>query len=284
MGERRPAVGVIGLDPQEAIVEAFAGTEPVRLQPPVQRGEVGRVGIARGRLFARLRQPFEPELADRFQHQVAGDAARSRLVPQQAVVHERGDAVERQEDRRKRIRTHPVWSRRSAAPTASAASSVKPPTKTARRRKSDLLVARQQVVAPGDRVAHRPLALGRVAPAPGQQRQPPRQAGQQGRRREEGAPGGGQLDRQRQPVQPVADGRHRPGVLVREGERGVGRPRPVDEEPDRGDSGQLVRRRQPVRVGHRQGRHGHDVLAGEAQGGPAGGQDRQARAPGSGDR
>ena len=77
----------------------------------------------------------------------------------------------------------------------------------------------------------------------------------------------------------MADGRHRTGILTSEGEGRVGCPRPLDEEADRGKCGQLVRFRQVVRVGHRQRRDGHDVLAGEPQGGPAGRQDRQARAP-----
>ena len=134
-------------------------------------------------------------------------------------------------------------------------------------------------MAPGDRVAQRSLALWRVTPAPDQERQALREAGQHGSRREERAPRSGQFDRQRQAVQPVADGRHRPGVLIRKREPGVGRPRPVDEEPNRGDPGQLVRRWQPVRVGHRQRGHRHNAFAGEPQRGPAGGQNRQARAP-----
>ena len=82
---------------------------------------------------------------------------------------------------------------------------VKPPAKTASRRKSACSSAGEQVVAPGDRVAHRLLPGGQVARAAGQQRQPPLQPGEQRRRREDLDARGGQLDGQRQAVQAAAD-------------------------------------------------------------------------------
>ena len=108
--------------------------------------------------------------------------------------------------------------------TASAASSVKPPAKTARRRKRACSSGVEQVVAPGDRVAHRPQAGRGVARAAGQQVEaagqprpaaPPARAIARPRR--------GQLDRQRQPVEPAADLGHRRRVRRRSG-RSRGRP------------------------------------------------------------
>ena len=67
--------------------------------------------------------------------------------------------------------------------TASAASSVQPPAKTARRRKRACSSGGEEVVGPGDRVAHRPQARRLVARAAGQQPQAVGQARQQRRRR-----------------------------------------------------------------------------------------------------
>ena len=74
---------------------------------------------------------------------------------------------------------------------------------------------------------------GQVAPAAGQQRQPVLQPGQQRRRREDLDPGRGQLDGQRQPVQPAADVGDGCGVLVGQREVGLDRLRPRDEEAHR---------------------------------------------------
>ena len=60
----------------------------------------------------------------------------------------------------------------------------------------------EQVVAPADRRAQRLLALGRVARAGAEQVEPARQAVEDLGRGEDLDPGGGELDRQRQPVEP----------------------------------------------------------------------------------
>ena len=94
--------------------------------------------------FARRRQSLQPELPDRVEHLVARLLVDAAHLGQQALVDERGDAVE---DRRRDGVTERRTSRRIVsvlsvcpsarlpAATASAASSVKPPAKTARRRK-----------------------------------------------------------------------------------------------------------------------------------------------------
>ena len=91
--------------------------------------------------------------------------------------------------------------------------------------KQRLLALEQQVVAPGDRVAQRALALVGVQRAAGQQGQALVEAAQERLRRERAHPRCGQLDRERQAVEPAADLRDGRGVLV--GEPGSPRPPPA---------------------------------------------------------
>ena len=77
-----------------------------------------------------------------------------------------------------------------------------------------LLPLEQQVVAPGDRVAQRPLALVGVLRAAGQQGQPLVEPAQERLRRERPHARRRQLDRERQAVEPPADRGDRIGVLV----------------------------------------------------------------------
>jgi hypothetical protein len=133
----------------------------------------------------------------------------------------------------------------------------------------------EQVVAPGDRGAQRPLPLREVAGPPAEQREAAAQAGQERRRRPEAAARRGEFDRQRDPIQPPADLAHGRGGLRPEGEGGVHRLRPLGEQPDGGGAGRRrvrsrrdVERPEPVRV-----------LPPHAQDHPAGDQDRQPRAP-----
>jgi hypothetical protein len=83
-----------------------------------------------------------------------------------------------------------------------------------------LLGAAEEIVAPGDRVAQRPLAGRQVAPAADQQRQPPLQAGQHRLGRQQPDAGGGKLNRQRQPIQPerLSDGGRDEARLADRGE------------------------------------------------------------------
>ena len=73
----------------------------------------------------------------------------------------------------------------SAPQIASAASSVQPPANTASRAKSSCSAGVEQVVAPGDRRAQRPLPFGRRARAAGEQGQPLLEPLEQHRRREQ---------------------------------------------------------------------------------------------------
>ena len=64
--------------------------------------------------------------------------------------------------------------------------------------------------------------------------------------REDGDPGGGELDCERQAVESVADLGHRWRVGVVDGEIGIDLTRPLDEQPDRLVLGQHLQRRTMV--------------------------------------
>ncbi|MGH2351116.1 MAG: hypothetical protein ACRDJN_05820 [Chloroflexota bacterium] len=96
-----------------------------------------------------------------------------------------------------------------------------------------LLLGSEQIVAPSDRGAKGLMAGRRVAWAAGQQREATGsglEPGQQRRRREQAHARRGQLDGQRQTVQPAADAGYSGRALGRERERGVNGTRPLDEQ------------------------------------------------------
>jgi len=143
-----------------------------------------------------------------------------------------------------------------------------------------LLARRQQVVAPVHGRPQGALPAGAAPPGAGEQPQRVVQPDGDPVHRHRRDPPGGELDRQRQPVQARADRRHGGRVLLGEGERRVDRGGPLDEQPDRRELGQRVERRRRGRVGHRQQRHRPAPLAGQAENLPAGHQDVQVRAAG----
>ena len=133
------------------------------------------------------------------------------------------------------------------------------------------------------------LVPGRlVAGAAGEQRQAALQAGQERRRRQEPAPGGGQLDRQRQAVEPPADRFHRRRVRLVQRESGAHRLGALGEQAHGVGAERVVlvlegwsRRDGALRVGpgrYPQRRHLEGVLCGEPQHRPAGDQHGEARA------
>ena len=95
---------------------------------------------------------------------------------------------------------------RSASQTASAAWSVQPPANADKPGEQSLLILVEQPVAPVDRRLQRALALRRVARAAGQHRQAALEPVEDLGRREDLGSGGGQLDRERQPVEALAYG------------------------------------------------------------------------------
>jgi len=140
------------------------------------------------------------------------------------------------------------------------------------------LGGREQVVAPGEGVAQGALARRQVVRPARQQRQPPFQPGQQGARGEQGQPGGRQLQRQGQAIQPATERRHVRRVAGVQGEVGAHCLGALHEEGHRrrarhrGGVGAILRGRQGQR------RHRELALAAHAQRGPAGHQRRHAGA------
>ena len=105
--------------------------------------------------------------------------------------------------------------------TASAPSSVKPPTKTPRLVKSACSSVVQEVVAPLDRGAQRPVPLGQAGAGLRLQDLEPRaEALEDVARREQLDSRGGELERQREPVQADAQLGDRVGVQLGELEVG----------------------------------------------------------------
>ena len=97
----------------------------------------------------------------------------------------------------------------------------------------DPLIRAEQVVTPGDGVAHRSLPRGEVAGAAGQQGQPFFQPRQQRGRRHDLDAGGRQLDRQWQVHRDDGRSRHRGRILRRQAEIRFERLRPRGKEQHR---------------------------------------------------
>ena len=96
-----------------------------------------------------------------------------------------------------------------------------------------LLVGIEQVIAPGDGVAHRLLARGEIARPALEDVQPAVEPSQQRIWREQTDARGGKLDGQRQAVQPRTDLDHGRGIVGRDLEAGLDRLRAIDEEANR---------------------------------------------------
>ncbi len=111
----------------------------------------------------------------------------------------------------------------------------------------------------------------------GQQLQPVVQPPHQRRQRQHIQPSGGQLQRQRQPIQLRDQLGHQRRLPLADDEVGPSRPRPVDEERHRWDGEQRVQRlRRGGQVGDRQGRDAQRPLPAQLQRHPAGDQQGHA--------
>ena len=143
-----------------------------------------------------------------------------------------------------------------------------------------LLAGRQQAEAPVQGVLQGALPFGQVAGPAGQHAEPLVQPRGQRLRGQQPDPGRGQLDGQRQPVQPAADLRHRPGVFVGQLEARGNGVRPLHEQAHRGVPLQV--RRVAADPGGRNRQRGHRelMLPGQAQHRPAGDQHYQAGSSG----
>ncbi len=100
--------------------------------------------------------------------------------------------------------------------------------------KDRLVLGRQQIVGPGDRIPHGLQPGGHIARAAGQQLQPIRKTGKQRLGRKNLGAGRGKLDSERQPVETAADLGHRIRILRRELERVPHSAGAVDKKRDRG--------------------------------------------------
>src|SRR5215213_2475742 len=117
-----------------------------------------------------------------------------------------------------------------------------------------LLRRSEQIVTPGNRITHRLLPRREVAGASGQQRQALLQAPQQRLWWEQFDKGRGELNRQRKAIEPMANLRHRGGVVHSHGEAGLHRSRPLDKEANRLELEHVLERRQVLRIRHQERR------------------------------
>src|SRR5215210_5064497 len=119
-----------------------------------------------------------------------------------------------------------------------------------------LLFGVEELVAPFDRAAQRPVSLGQAGAWRCPQEIEARvETFAQRTWREDVASRRGKLERQRKTVQADADLDDRLGVRVRELEVGSGRASPIDEQPDRLGPAQPGNRGTPRRIGQLEGRH-----------------------------
>ena len=260
-GQRCAQVVAFGVEP----------LEPAQLLRPEQRrfGVLrerkieARVATPHGMAVAALLQPFERVLADRLQHPEAGLAAGHRLRPQQVVVQQRLDAgghVER-EVPRNRLR----------------ALEAEAPDEDAEAREQCLLLRAEEVVAPFDRSAQRPVPLGQAgAGLRLQVLEPPFEALENVVRREQLDARGSELECQREPVE--ADTQLGDGAGVHLGELEVGPcvACPSDEQPHRFGAPEKVDFEGVGRVGELERRDAVDPLCGDVERRAAGDEQRQA--------
>ncbi len=210
--------------------------------------EVPAMSLACFLQLAARRELIQGELVNGFEHPETGRAVRPEHPGKEALVEQRRDGVHGVPIP---VPHHPFGRLQGEAPG-----------KDGEATNIGLRRWREEVVAPGDRRAHGPVACGRVPGSVGQEGQPRSQAGQQRRRWQHPGARRGQLDRQRQAVEPRADlGDDRFGRLVQR-KRRIVHPCPLDEEGHRVGS-------------QRQRRHRVLPLAGQAQRGAAGDEHRQ---------
>jgi hypothetical protein len=125
----------------------------------------------------------------------------------------------------------------------------------------DLVVGGEQVVGPGDGVAHRALAGWEVAGTAGEERQASVEAVEEGPGGEDVAAGGGEFDREREAVEAMADRGEGGGRVVAGGEIRADSPGALDEEADGCGREGAIGRTRPVGLGQTQRRHRQVVLA-----------------------
>ena len=220
--------------------------------PPPQRGVLAG-GV----------QAFLPELAQGLRQPVPGHA-RAMLGGQDRLAGQRGQQVQHLSggqpvigaDALGRVQLEPAGEHRQPRP------------------QQPLRLA-AQLITPLDRGPQRLLPGRARAAAPGQQAQPVAQPGVDLLRGQHPGLRRGQLDGQRQPVQPAADPGHRRTVRLGHREPRHHLRGPLGEQPHRREHPQPCRRQRLARLRHRQRRHRQHHLAVDNQRFPAGGQHPQ---------
>ena len=136
----------------------------------------------------------------------------------------------------------------------------------------------EETEAPVDRRAERALALGSVAHAAGQRCKCPIKPRRELGRSEQSHSRSGQLECERQPVQPATDRGHVVCVRLVQDELGVAGSRAIEEHRDGAMALERRRRGGSRGVGYRERVHGIEPLGGQACRFATGDQDRQVRA------
>ena len=227
---------------------------------------VAGVSYPQGGEFAARHQSFAGVFADQFEHAEARLTIAGLLALHQALIVERGQAVEHgrvvvSRDRLNRCQRDATLEDGQAG-------------------QQPLLLLGQQRVAPVERGAQRLLACRQIARAAGEEGQATVQARQERRQGEELGARRGELDRQRQAVEAAADGGEGRHVGICRGEARVGGLRPFEEEGGSGELRQVGEGSRLLRLRQGQGRDEEFVLAPDLQRHPAGHQELHSRAGG----
>ena len=186
-----------------------------------------------------------------------------RLRPKQVVVQQRLDAGDDVELEVAGNRSRPLQSEAS--------------DEDAEAREERLLLRAEEVVAPLDRGAQRPVPLGQAGAGLGLQAlEPPSRRSRMSCGEKQLDAGGGELERKREPVEADAQLGDRVGVQLGELEVGPCVARASDEEPYRLGAPETVELESAGRVGKLERGDGVDPLFGDVERRAAGDEERQA--------
>ena len=261
--ERRPHVVVLCLEAREPEELVAAAERLVGLLR--EAGELECVATDNVVLLAGLCELLAGVVADGGEHREPGFAARVVHLLEQAAVDERREPFECIEPEVGGRRADALRGVQCAPVREDGQSSVQLP-----------LTLREEVVAPRDRVAERALPLRERRTGPRRQVEPALQPLEERLRRKHFAPGGRELDREREPVEPHADLCDRTNIRVRHLEVGPDGTRTLDEQPRRVRLQERLRCRRSG--GKPQRRDGILALARDMERLAARDQERQARA------
>ena len=241
------------------------GPRPVGPERRREARAPGQVPLALPLQLPGCPQPLGPELGEGGEHAVAHRAVRSLRRHDDRLVDQGTDQVE-----------EPVGGDVVVRTDRGGRGQVAPAGEDRQARPQELLLLGAEVVAPLDARPQGTVPVGQVAVPLAQEPVAVGQLPEHRLRREAAGPCGGELERQRDPLQAGTQLRDRLGVGLGDREVGARECRAVDEQLHRlelrqrlgGDPG----------PGHAQGRHQHDGLTGDAQPLAAGRQHAQPRA------